>query len=259
MKNRFALMLLPFASAYALAASHSSAPAAPATPTAPETSKPAEQIVFVSGSKDPDWKTYQAFVAGVTLYEQLKELAPKAPLRFVLRAQQANTSLEGVTLRIAGENTSTNVPIAADGTFSVPVIQAALEDKAELVLNRKKGTFRWRPDIHTPGIPPGKRRLGDLRLECEVRWAIEQDELPYLMRKVFNASGGPCHSAQIQVDFLSAKPISAIQMVDKSRRYTLPKSQIEANGHIYHPPVHDKSWPDDTLVEFEFVAADKGQ
>lgn len=221
--------------------------------SASESSDAPVQAVFIAGGKDPDWKTYRAFVAGIDVYENRRKLAPQAPLHFLLRPQQAGTSFKGLTLHISGDNTSIAVPIDAQGIFTLPKVQAALDDKAELVLNRQKGLFRWRPDIHSPGVPANTRRLGDLRLECEVRWAVEQEEVPYLMRKVFNAVGGACHSADIQVDFLSARPVKAMHLAYQGKRKTLPASAIEAGGHIYMPPVHDLSWDDDSLLEFEFV------
>ncbi len=217
------------------------------TPEAPS------QAVYVVGSKDPDWKTYRAYVAGLDVHERLKALAPDAPLRFLLRPQTAAPDFTGLSMRIVGDNTRIPVPIAADGTFAMPLDRAAAADGAEIVLNRRKGLFRWRPDIHSPGVPPAARRLGDLRLECEVRWAIEQEEVPALMRTVFNAAGGACHSSQIQVDFLSSRPIAAMQLVAGARRQAIAADRIEPGGQIYMPPLDDKSWPDDALLQFTYA------
>lgn len=37
-----------------------------------------------------------------------------------------------------------------------------------MLTNRKAGSFAWAPDVRKPGLPPNTRRLGDLRLECQV-------------------------------------------------------------------------------------------
>lgn len=211
------------------------------------------QQVFVSGMKDPDWKSYQAFFAGMNVYEKLKKLAPDAPLLFVLRAQRPNISMEGISIRIAGESTFASISVANNGVFSIPLITEALQDKAELVLNQKAGLFRWRPYINSLGVAENTRRLGDLRLECAVRWAIEQDELPILMKKVFNAYGGPCNSRQIQVDFLTPQKVFGIEMVDGNKKKFFKQEWIESNGQIYFPPLYDQSWSDDTLLIFTFI------
>ncbi len=215
--------------------------------------EPEMQAVFVSGTKDPDWKTYKAFLAGMKLFDDKKVLAPAAPLRFVLRPRSEGARVKGVTMNIeAGDGVKIPVEIAADGTFALPRDEAAAEKGAEIVLSKKRNTLSWRPAIHTPGVPGDARRLGDLRLECFVRWSIEQADLLALFRSTINAFGGPCTTAAIKVDYISVKPLSAVYLVAGTRREKLADKWIEENGHVYLPPVHDASWPDDALLQFEY-------
>ncbi|OFA05617.1 hypothetical protein [Duganella sp. HH101] len=213
----------------------------------------APAAVVVSTSKDPDWKTYRAFNAGLDVFDQQHGMAPTASLRFVLLPKAAGASLKDIKLRVAGDDISIPLAVAEDGTFAVPRSEAALKEDAELMLNRKPGTFRWRPDVHTPGVPPNARRLGDLRLECAVRWAVEQYELPYLFRKMLNAAGQPCVTARIKVDNIAPRPIAAMYLSLNGRRTQLPSSLLEDGGKVYLAPVHDQEWPDDALLEFEFI------
>jgi hypothetical protein len=208
--------------------------------------------VVVSTSKDPDWKTYQAFTAGLDIFDEQHRLAPAAALRFVLVPKSPHASMKDIKLRIAGDELSIPVPIAEDGTFTVPRSTQATREDAELLLNRKPGTFRWRPDIRTPGVAANARRLGDLRLECSVRWAIEQYETPFVIRKLFNAAGQPCLTPRIKVDYIAPRPIVAMTMVVNGRRSRLPGELLEDGGKVYVVPVHDTSWPDDTLLEFDY-------
>ncbi len=213
------------------------------------------EAIVVSGAKDPDWKTYRAFSAGLDIFEQQHQMAPGASLRFVLLPKAANASLKDIKLRIAGDEMSLPLAVAEDGTFSVPRSEAASKEDAELLLNRKPGTFRWRPDVHTPGVPPNARRLGDLRLECAVRWAVEQYELPYVIRKLMNAAGQPCLTSRIKVDNIAPRPVAAMYLSWNGRRSQLPASLLEDGGKVYLAPVHDQDWPDDALLEFDFVPA----
>ena len=217
-----------------------------------------DQAVVVSGSKDPDWKTYRAFNAGLDVFEQQHGMAPAAPLRFVLLPKTANASLKDIKLRIAGDEMSIPLVVAEDGTFAVPRSEAASKEDAELLLNRRPGTFRWRPDVHTPGVPANARRLGDLRLECAVRWTVEQYELPYLVRKLFNAAGQPCLTSRIKVDNIAPRPIAAMYLTLNGRRSKLPADLLEDGGKVYLAPVHDQDWPDDALLEFEFAETKTG-
>lgn len=230
-------------------------PVPDAASNVPEQVDASSGTIVVAGSKDPDWKTYRAFTAGMDIFEEQHRMAPAASLRFILLPKAANASLKNIKLRIAGDVLSIAVPIADDGTFTVPRSAAATKEDAELFLNRKPGTFRWRPLVRTPGVPPNARRLGDLRLECAVRWAVEQYETPFVIRQLFNAAGQPCVTSKIKVDYIAPRPIAAMYLTMNERRTRLPASLLEDGGQVYVAPVHDKSWPDDALLEFEFVPA----
>ncbi|MDL2357466.1 MAG: hypothetical protein QFF03_19610 [Pseudomonadota bacterium] len=226
---------------------------APATSTAADADAP-PQAVFVAGIKDPDWKSYKAFLAGMKVFDQAARLAPAAPLRFVLRPRTAQATVVGVTMRIATDDgNSIAVPVDADGTFALPRSEDAAREGGEIVLSKRRNTLSWRPAIHSPGVPADARRMGDLRLECLVRWSIEQADLLALFRASINVFGGPCTSAAIKVDYLSAQPLAAVYLESGARRERLAAKWIELDGHVYLPPVHDSSWPDDTLLRFEYL------
>ncbi|MHA4870739.1 hypothetical protein ACXZ1M_23895 [Duganella sp. PWIR1] len=222
-----------------------------------ETDKPppeATQQVNVAGSKDPDWKPYRKMLDGIDAFDRYHYLAPQAQLKFILRPQQPQLTTSELKLRIVGDNVSIDVPIAADLTFSVPRDDAAAKDDADLRLSTKKGLFRWRPDIHTAGIPLGTRRLGDLRLECEVRWAVDKFDASLIKLAYLVPLGGVCHTSRSRVFYSTNAPITGATLVSGSRRERLPVERLDAKDHLrYAPPLHDQSWPDDTLLEFEFA------
>ena len=221
-----------------------------------QTPAPDEKVeeVKVTGTKDPEFKTYKPFILGLDAFEKYRQLAPAAPLRFILRTLDPKVTYEGVTMRIAGNEESLAVPVASDGTFSMPRNEALAKEDAEIILNRKKGTFRWRPSIYTPGLPNNVRRLGDLRLECEVRWAVERPDLPFLIRTTFSALGGPCNSARVRVMQVSPRELAAVYLVNGSKREMVDKKMLEEKNRGYWAPLHDKEhWPDDTLIELEFA------
>lgn len=210
----------------------------------------AGQAVQVSGTKDPELRPYKTMLKGLDAFEAHHSMAPTAPLRFKLIAQKADLNLNDVSLRIAGEETSIALKLAEDGTFVLPRDPQALAENADLLLNKKKGLFRWRPDVHSAGVPPNMRRLGDLRLECEVRWAVEAEDLPLMTRTLFRAAGGPCSSKNINVVFAAAKKGTSASLVAGERRIPL---ELAPDGLRYIAPLHDKSWNDDALVVLEFA------
>jgi len=216
-------------------------------------SEPTKQVT-VAGSKDPDWKPYRKMLDGIDAFDHYHSLAPQARLKFILRPQQPQLTASDLKLRIVGGNVNIEVPIAADLTFSVPRDESAAKDDADLRLSTKKGLFRWRPDIHTAGIPVGTRRLGDLRLECEVRWAIDKFDASLIKLAYLVPLGGVCHTSRSRVFYSTNAPITSATLVSGSRRENFPAERLDAKDRArYSPPLHDQSWPDDTLVEFEFA------
>lgn len=221
---------------------------------AEETSPETLQQVAVQGSKDPDWKPYRKMLDGLDAFDKYHALAPSAELKLILRPQQPNLDTTDLRLRIVGDNTSIDLPIAADHTFSVPRVESAARDDADLRLNSKKGLFRWQPDIHSAGLPAGTRRLGDLRLECEVRWAVDKFDVSFIQLAYLAPLGGACHTSRSRIFYTNASPLASVTLVSGMRREKLPAERLSAKDPTrYAPPLHDQSWPDDTLVEFELA------
>src|SRR5687768_18457460 len=124
--------------------------------------------VVGTGLRNPVAKSYRRMVAGMERFEKRHHLAPEATLRFKLLPRNRQTRMEGVTLDIEGRTFFKNLEVAPDHTFTLPRDATALKENASVMPNRKAGTMTWRAEIRTPGLPPDTRRLGDLRLECEV-------------------------------------------------------------------------------------------
>ena len=217
--------------------------------TAPEDS-PGEQIVDVHGTRDPDLQPYRTMLKGLDAFADHQRLAPAAPLRFKLLAATPAISMTGATLRLEADNLSIAIPLANDGTFALARDKTAFDANADLVSNKKRSTVRWRPSIVTPGLPANVRRLGDLRLECEVRWAVEQDALPFMRRNLFKLAGGPCHSAMISVPYPAGRTLTGVLLRSGERSARLPLSE---DRNRYTPPLHDSSWNDDTLLTFSYA------
>jgi len=217
-----------------------------------EISPGAAPQVAVTGTKDPDWRPYRKMLDGINAFDHYHSLAPAAELKFVLRPQQPNPTIVDLKLRIVGDTVNIEVPIAADYTFSVPRDESANKEDADMRLSTKKGLFRWRPDIHTTGLPAGTRRLGDLRLECEVRWAIDKFDASFVQVAYLAALGGACHTSRSRIFYTTEFPIASVTLVAGSRHEKLPPERLDARDNSrYAPPLHDQSWPDDTLVEIE--------
>lgn len=211
----------------------------------------ADKKVEVSGVKDPALKPYRQMIRGVDAFDKFHTLAPQAELRFELVTLDGRTAEPGgLQLRIAGNSVSISVEIDEQATFALPRSQQALDENAELLLNRKKDQVRWRPRVLSPGVPGNARRLGDLRLECEVSWAVTKDDRPLAVRMAAAPFGGMCHAPMIGLFYRAPKRLASVTLVSGERKLALP---LHDHGAGFLPPLKDKRWGDDSLIIYEFA------
>jgi len=238
----------------------------------------ADDAVVVTALRHPVSKSYDRMVAGMELFEQRRHLAPGAALRFKLLPRKRETAMEGVKLEIAANSVGIPLEVAPDRTFALERNDAALKEKAKVVPNRKAGTMTWRADVRTPGLPPDRRRLGDLRLECEVgmKAGLISDYPPSFfgwLDELLPQGPSYCHRAEPRYLFFADRPIFSVTLVDGPRREVLSVDRLYAGAsrdakwkkglrycdcealidRAYFVPLGDASWPDDTRVELEYM------
>jgi hypothetical protein len=206
--------------------------------------------VEVVGVKDPDWKPYMTMLAGADVFEKKHDIAPNAALLFRLQPQQSGVTLTDVALRLTDGATSYPLPVASDGTFSLPRVSAVMKEETVLELNRKKTQVRWRPYIVTPGTGANTRRLGDLRLECEVRWAIESSGFSFFKRNLINALGGPCRTGRVTTYYFADRVLASATIREGQKSQAV---YIQRSTSAYVPPIADESWGNDAVVEFNYL------
>jgi hypothetical protein len=239
----------------------------------------ADDAVVVKAMRDPVSKSYRRMVEGMELFERRRQLAPRSTLRFRLLARKHGTALENVELEVAADSLAIPLEVAPDGTFALVRDQVALREDARVMPNRRSGTMTWRADVRTPGLPPDTRRLGDLRLECEVGMQSELISsypagfLGWLDRLILAEGPGYCHRAAPRYLFFAERPLFGVTLVDGARREAVPVDRLYGGAtrdrnwkkelkycdceslfdRSYFLPLGDPGWPDDTLVELEYM------
>lgn len=230
--------------------------------------------VNVTTTRDPVDKSYRKMIQGMERFERERAFAPNAPLRFQLLPRTPDARMDGVTLRVAGDTVSVPVPVAADHTFVLPRNEQALRENAAVLANRKTTSMTWRAMIRTPGLPPDTRRLGDLRLECRVGTEAElvsnnSQMFAWLSNALLNADQ-VCNSPNGNYLFFAERPLFGVRLRAGTRVEDLPFAMLYAGGEqtpemlrfcdcqvlldrTYYAPLWDRSWPDDTLLEFEYM------
>jgi len=205
--------------------------------------------VNVKGIRDPDWKPYSAMLKGVKRFEEKHGLAPGAQLRFILEPRRADVDMHAIALRLESDDAAMAIPMGERNIFTLPVEQGPLYEKAELTVNRKAGSVRWIPYVRSAASSDTLRRLGDLRLACEVHWAIDKDTLPFAMRTAMGALGGPCNfvSQKGTYSFSEPRRITAATI-----SYNGKSAPVPFSGSSFTPPLREQDWSDDSVVELTF-------
>lgn len=233
--------------------------------------------ISAKANRDPVEKSYRKMIRGMDLFEREKSLAPNASLRFKLLPRRRETDMNSIDMEVIGTTIDFPVAIAPDHTFTMPRNQKAFDEDAQVIPNRKKQTMTWRSEIRTPGLPPGTRRLGDLRLECRVGMEAGlvsrgTSIISSIASAVFDTPAYCDKPAPLYL-FFSERPLFSVTLSAGERREILPLAMLYAaasddpklDGDLpdcdcevlvdrtYFLPLGDRSWPDDTLVEFDYM------
>ncbi len=238
----------------------------------------AEDAVVVTTLRNPVAKSYRKMVEASKLFEEKRHLAPEAALRFKLLPREQDVTMQGIRLKVEAENLAIPLKVSPDQTFALELDRRALKENARVVPDRKAGTMTWRADVRTPGQPPDTRRLGDLRLECEV--GMKAGLISRYPRAWFSwlddlLPEGPayCHRAQPNYLFFAERALFSVTLVDGARREVLSVDRLYSGAsrdpdwkkHLAHcdcaalldrayfMPLGDSSWSDDTRVELEYM------
>ena len=190
--------------------------------------------VEIASKKNPELRSYAQMQEGLKAYQEKHGLAPDSELYFILIPKSKHIQVQNVTMRLASDEQSVPIPIDAEGKFQLPYIELKTEDEYDLILNQPKGQFHIKPYVKSANLPDHTKRFGDLRMECEVRWAIEKQDVSFVFSTYVKllASGNPCTARTVAVWFFAPNGVDTISMetarpalslhVGADRGYTLP-------------------------------------
>ena len=229
--------------------------------------------VEVHSTRSPVDKSYRRMLQGMQRFERERALAPRASLRFRLLPRQPGTDLRGIRLKVVGDTTSMALPVAADNSFTLEYNEQLWREDAAVLANRKTLSMTWRAAVRSPGVPEGMRRLGDLRLEClvgmEAGLVSNNAHLFAWLDEFLRSADKVCSDPHGNYMYFAEKPIFSITLQAGARRATLPFHALYAGNppaaempfcdcqvlleRSYFAPIWDRSWPDDTLLSFEYM------
>jgi hypothetical protein len=206
-------------------------------------------VVSISALKNPDWRPLARLQTVRQVFEQKKAMAPAAQLKFRLSRLQQDNHAQPLELRLRGDDHSVQVPLDQNLLFSIADVRDEDQGLNELVLNRPKKSYSWLPFVRSPNLSQHQLRMGDIRLECELRFAMERDDMSFTERAFFAAMGGYCGSERIHFYYRVNQPVNTIVLRYATRELILKSPYVTEDGKSFRLPEADQSWPDDTLIE----------
>ncbi len=242
------------------------------TPSHAATAPEAQQVEITAalpGARDE--KTLAQLLSAQDAFARHRALAPVATLGFRLYARLDPRDLDRLRLDLVDGKSRHDVPLDDHQRFVLdPAWTRADADRGvRLQTNLPDGAVAWKVDVRTPGIADDRRRLGDLRLECEADTfhGNLQRGLRTPVSAILDASDELCRLDDAQVWF-AERPIFGVTLMDDARRRALPYGYLHGStgtmalaalfdwpyalrDRAYFLPLEDATWSDDAEVVFD--------
>lgn len=196
-------------------------------------------------------KPYRLTVAQLRAAQQAFDkgrasLAPRASLWFAVSAVKPGGTLDGVALTLRGEGRAIPVSIGADHRFVLPNLP---KGDWQLVSNRSRQGLSIHPLVFSPGSDDGDRRLGDLRLQCRVMWAIEKRHASIVVVGLFEAAGA-CSSSRIAIYENTDRAIATAELREGDAAKPV---DVLPNRHVFRMPLSEKRFSNEARLRLGFA------
>lgn len=217
-----ALELMVAAAALAIVQAEPAAPAPAADVT------PAE--IVVNGIKDPYYLSPKQLAGAVAAFNKWRPtLAPEARLLFRV-GMLKGASYDGLELTLRSGEERIPIQLDARHRFVLPEVTG----RWTLVANRSRDSLVILPLTLSPGTSDGERRLGDLRLQCQVEWGLQRSQTSVFVRGFYTSAGG-CGSKKFPYYVLAGRPIAAASV-----RYGAASKALQiVRARSYRAPITD--------------------
>ncbi len=203
----------------------------------------ADGPITVSGSNRPLRIEGDALEAAERVFAKDRaRFAPAARLLWQVTLDGDET-LGPLVLGLIGSARQVALGPDSAGRFVLPE-RAAGESWKMLVGNRSRTVLSVLPVVVSPGYEGTARRLGDLRLECRVAWALLADDPVWKARKL-PKSPESCGRADVVVGFRAPGSLKRARVSEGTRRAAVP---LAGDGVHDRPPIADSGWSNEAVV-----------
>lgn len=162
---------------------------------------------------------------------------------FQVAPKDGNRPLDGLRLTLSGKTTQLNLPLDATGRASLPLLKAAYDENAMLVLNREADLYTFQPRLSIAARVDGIYDGADLRAACD-------QALQYQRDTATADNGGYC--AGVRFVFLPTSD-AAVRIRDLLKETTLPAGtgaafDGDANTNFRLIAYRFAEWPDKVQI-----------
>lgn len=211
-------------------------------------------------------KTLAQLFRAEALFERYHALAPDASLRFKVYARTQAESTQRLSLALMAPDGRQPVALDDEDRFVIDPTWHQLDERTELRSRLADGRVTWRPDIRTPGVAAGERRLGDLRLQCHVGFGSGVARGTTGFGALLSFVLDDCADRDWSPSNFADSAVFGVTLVHGERRLTLSARLLHGlrddggpnydwgyslRERMFRLPLGDARWPDETRVVFE--------
>lgn len=166
-------------------------------------------------AQEAGWVSYRDAYRSMVAFAKYGKAKNFLQNHYQVAPKDGSQPLDGLRLTLSGRTTQLNLPLDATGRTTFPLLKAAYDENAMLVLNRQISHYTFGPRISIVARVDGVYESADLRAACD-------QALQYLRHA--DAGYGGRHCAGVRFAFLP-KSDAAVRVREPLRESALPAGQ----------------------------------
>ncbi|RJG15168.1 hypothetical protein D3872_14635 [Massilia cavernae] len=121
-----------------------------------------------------EWVSYRDAYRAMVVFEKYGKPKNYLQNHYQVMPREKGVSLQGVQLSLQGKTVQINLALDPEGRTVFPLLKAAYDENAALVVNRKVSQFVFRPRVSIVVQADGVYEVAELRAACEQALAFQR-------------------------------------------------------------------------------------
>jgi hypothetical protein len=114
-----------------------------------------------------EWLSYRDAYRALVVFDKYGKAKNLLQQHLQVMPRERGVTAEGMELTVTGKTTRLALPLDPTGRTQLPLLKAAYDENAVLVLNRGPGQYSFRPRVSIVVRPDGVYELADMRAACD--------------------------------------------------------------------------------------------